>query len=169
MGHFVELGNQHLHRTQTIQLIPLTENITYAVVDINRMISKNDCRISQTLQKCSELLFNNSFVPLNNVIFSLVQAEQAFLCMNEDQHTEKVVIYPLSATYSPPTIPVYRNILPISSQGIYVRDNSTSFVTARTLWFSLELVVGLLKRGAKRLTVCSRSGEGNTARQQQFE
>ena len=89
--------------------------------------------------------------------------------MNEDQHTGKVVISPLSATYSPPTIPLYRTILLISSQGIYVPDDSTSLVAAATLWFSLELAIGLLKRGAKHLVVYSRSGEGNTARQQQFE
>ena len=87
LGHFVELGNQHINRTQTISLAPLTENIPYAVVDINRMISRNNHRISHTLQKCSELLLNNSFVPLNTVIFSLKQAEEAFLYMNEGQHT----------------------------------------------------------------------------------
>ena len=52
---------------------------------------------------------------------------------------------------------------------ICVPDGSTSLVTAGTALFSLELVISLLKRGTKRLAVCSRSGEGNTARQQQFE
>ena len=80
-----------------------------------------------------------------------------------------MVISPLFATYSPTTIPVYRNILPISSQGIYVREDRTSLVIDATLWFSLEWAIGLLKRGAKHLAVYSRSGEGNTARQQQFE
>ena len=95
LGHFVELGNQHIHRTQTISLAPHAENITYAVADINRIISRNNHRISQPLRKCSELLLNNSFVPLNNVMFSLEQAEEAFLYMNESQHTRKVAISPL--------------------------------------------------------------------------
>ena len=79
-----------------------------------------------------------------------------------------MVISPLFATYSPPTIPLYRTILPISSQGTYVHNDVTSLVTAGTALFSLELVIGLLKPGAKHLAVCSRSSEGNTACQQQF-
>ncbi|KAH7821909.1 putative polyketide synthase PksE [Monocercomonoides exilis] len=181
-GVFVEIGKVDLYQGTMVSLLPFISNITYRVVAIDQFIYDNDDILSEVFDGCSKLLCSNSFVPPPVTTFALSQAEDAYSFMKDGRHVGKVVIAPISSNlplcgectsssneYTSLCVPHFRRVIGAESQGNYIDATKTYLVTGGTAGFSLSLATGLLKRGAKYLAVSSRSGKGDSTRQQHFE
>jgi NADPH:quinone reductase-like Zn-dependent oxidoreductase/SAM-dependent methyltransferase/short-subunit dehydrogenase involved in D-alanine esterification of teichoic acids len=168
-GRFLEIGKVDVYGGTKIETSFFKNNASYNVVAIDQLLFENDPLIGDILDNCSKLLESGS-IPLPPVrSFALSEAERAYRYLLSAEHIGKVVLSPISLSFSDSAIPFTRPVLPLCGQGCYVNDNGTYLVTGGIQGFSLELGIGLLERGCKTLILTSRKGIRDSKQQSYFE
>lgn len=158
-GRFIELGKRDFYANTHLGLRPLRRNLTYFGVDVDQLIIEHQELTHNLFKELLELFASGDFISLPYRVFNGDRISDAFRLMQRAGHIGKIVVTPASL----PTDMVRSNgQFPIDAEGTHV-------VLGGTSGFGLATAEWLAARGARHLTLASRSGVVSDAASPQIE
>lgn len=158
-GRFIELGKRDFYANTHLGLRPLRRNLSYFGVDVDQLIIGHRELTQQLFRQLLELFASGEFTPLPHRVFSGDRISDAFRLMQRAGHIGKIVVTPASR----PTDMVRPNgAFPVDPEATHVVIGGTS-------GFGLATAEWLAGRGARHLTLVSRSGVVSDAAKPQIE
>jgi phthiocerol/phenolphthiocerol synthesis type-I polyketide synthase C len=160
-GRFLELGKRDFYENSQIGLRPFRNNISYFGIDADQLMGALPDLTQRLFEEVMALFASGVLHPLPYRAFPAARAEEAFRYMQQARQIGKVIVtYPSGTPV--PTRGVAQPTLRLDSQAAYLIVGGTGglgFATAR--W--------MVTRGARHLTLASRSGALDAAQQQEIE
>ena len=147
-GRFIELGKRDFYANTHIGLRPLRRNLTYFGVDVDQLLGEHRELTSRLFGELMQLFAEGKLVPLPHRVFDGRQVADAFRLMQRAGHIGKIVVVP--ADRASGDLPA-QGTFPVAAEGIHVVIGGTS-------GFGLATAEWLVARGARHLTLVSRSG-----------
>jgi phthiocerol/phenolphthiocerol synthesis type-I polyketide synthase C len=160
-GRFLELGKRDFYENSQIGLRPLRNNISYFGIDADQLMGALPSLTTRLFEDVMNLFASGALHPLPYRAFPAARAEEAFRYMQQARQIGKVLVTYPSGTPAP-TRGVAQPALRLDSQAAYLIVGGTGglgFATAK--W--------MVTRGARHLTLASRSGALDAARQAEVE
>ncbi|KAA6309826.1 MAG: putative type I polyketide synthase, partial [Streblomastix strix] len=163
-GRFIEIGKADLYGGTNVNILPMKKNILYFAIAVDELIlsqkddngivgGNEDSELGELMNECLKLLCSGAIEPIPTRVFPINEVQNAFSYLESAQHIGKVVLSPIAEGFAPISLPQYRAVVPLCSQGSYIVEDGTYLVTGGTAGFSLELAAMLLKSGAKHLVI----------------
>ncbi|XP_054161216.1 fatty acid synthase-like [Oppia nitens] len=165
-GRFVEIGKYDLILNKRLGLFAFLKNISFVGVSVDQIISV----MPDYCQKFFDWMHQNSAVgtgcvrPINTTIFRASEADQAFRYMTTGKHIGKLVIK-IRDEEPPKTTPMMTaSQLMNETQKLmvtvktYFNPQKVFIITGGLGGFGLELINWMVKMGAKKFVITSRSG-----------
>jgi len=147
-GRFIELGKRDFYANTHLGLRPLRRNLTYFGVDVDQLIIEHRELTQQLFKELLELFASGDFISLPYRVFDGGRISDALRLMQRAGHIGKIVVTPARR----PTDMVRSNgKFPLDAEGTHVVIGGTS-------GFGLATAEWLAARGARHLTLASRSG-----------
>lgn len=158
-GRFIELGKRDFYANTHLGLRPLRRNLSYFGVDIDQLIIEHRELTQQLFQDLLELFATGELTALPHRVFSGDRISDAFRLMQRAGHIGKIVVTPAS-----------RPTDTVRPEGVFPIDaDATHVVIGGTSGFGLATAEWLAARGARHLTLVSRSGVVSDAAKPQVE
>ncbi len=145
-GRFLELGKIDIDRNNTIGLKPFNYNVSFAGVDLDRLLAQKPDLAGLLFQNLLQRFADGDFQPLPYQNFPITQIKEAFRHMAGAKHIGKIVVS-------------LEQQAPVAIAGqIAFNPQGTYLVTGGLGGFGLVLVQWLVDNGARHLVLVSRSG-----------
>ncbi|MGY4833437.1 SDR family NAD(P)-dependent oxidoreductase [Burkholderia pyrrocinia] len=161
-GRFLELGKRDFYENSHIGLRPFRNNISYFGIDADQLMGALPELTARLFGEVMELFAAASLHPLPYRAFPAERAEDAFRYMQQARQIGKVLVTYPSGTPAPTRGVTGAGSLALDPHGAYLVVGGTGglgFASAR--W--------MVERGARRLTLASRSGELAAAARDEVE
>jgi len=146
-GRFVEIGKHDIYENSKINMERLGENISYFVVDVDRLATQKPKLHQKLMREVVEYFNSQELSPLNLTVYEPSQIHKALRELSRGDTIGKVVIDNEEAS-----------IRALPASHLVCESNSSYLITGGTSGFGLELANFLVSRGARRLVLVSRSG-----------
>ncbi|MDR5883647.1 SDR family NAD(P)-dependent oxidoreductase [Caballeronia sp. LZ032] len=160
-GRFLELGKRDFYENSQIGLRPFRNNISYFGIDADQLMGVLPELTTRLFEEVMALFVNGVLHPLPYRAFPAARAEEAFRYMQQARQIGKVLVTYASGTPAP-TRGVAQPALSLDPQAAYLIVGGTGglgYASAR--W--------MIARGARHLTLASRGGKLDAAKQQELE
>ncbi|MFM9965526.1 MAG: SDR family NAD(P)-dependent oxidoreductase [Planctomycetaceae bacterium] len=146
-GRFVEIGKSDIYRNSKLNLERLGENISYFVVDVDRLAAQKPELHRQVLDEVVALLERGEIVPPEITEFPISKLPEALKFMARAAYRGKIVLSMENETVA--TLP--------PRQATFRPDRSY-LISGGASGFGLEVARWMADRGARHLVLLSRSG-----------
>ncbi|MDB6171653.1 MAG: Oxidoreductase, short chain dehydrogenase/reductase family [Chthoniobacteraceae bacterium] len=157
-GRFLEIGKTDIYKNTKMPMERLGENISYHIVDVDRLAIQKPAMHSRLLIQVAQLFADGHLAPPKITEFPMSRLADAMRLMTRSQHTGKIVLK--TAGDSVPTLP---------PRHFSCHRDRAYLVTGGTGGFGLQLAVWLADKGAGALILVSRGGIKNEADQRVIE
>ncbi|WP_175691543.1 type I polyketide synthase [Burkholderia anthina] len=160
-GRFLELGKRDFYENSQIGLRPFRNNISYFGIDADQLMGVLPELTTRLFEEVMALFVSGVLHPLPYRAFPAARAEEAFRYMQQARQIGKVLVTYPSGTPAP-TRGVAQPALRLDSQAAYLIVGGTGglgYASAR--W--------MVARGARHVTLASRGGALDAAKQQELE
>lgn len=157
-GRFIELGKTDIYNGSSLNLERLAENISYHVVDVDRLAAQKPKLHQQLMQEVLNWIEAYHLPPHPVTVFPIAELGQALKQMPRATHIGKIVLSMedgLIQALPPKTVQ-------FSAQRAYLISGGTS-------GFGLTLASWFVQKGVRKLVLASRSGCKTLADRQQIE
>jgi NADPH:quinone reductase-like Zn-dependent oxidoreductase/acyl carrier protein len=146
-GRFIEIGKMSFENDAPLHLRPFHENLTYAALDVDRMLASRPHQVRALAVEVVARLASGEYHATPTKAFAATDAAEAFRTMSRGQHVGKLCI----AIRDPGlrVTPAPRSQL---------AADATYLVTGGLRGFGLEVAKWLVSRGARHLALVTRSG-----------
>lgn len=151
-GRFIEIGKADIYKNAKLSMERLGENISFHVVDVDRMATQRPRLHRQMLQAVAELFSSKKLTAPKVTAFPITRLADAFKAMSRAAYVGKIVVRMEGETVR--ALPARR--LVASAEGSYLISGGAS-------GFGLEIGRWLVARGARHLVLASRSGPKSEA------
>ncbi|WP_042973180.1 type I polyketide synthase [Burkholderia sp. AU4i] len=161
-GRFLELGKRDFYENSHIGLRPFRNNISYFGIDADQLMGALPELTERLFGEVMALFAAGVLHPLPYRAFPAERAEDAFRYMQQARQIGKVLVTYPSGTPAPTRGVTRAGSLALDPHGTYLVVGGTGglgFASAR--W--------MVERGARRLTLASRSGELAGAAREEVE
>lgn len=148
-GRFLELGKRDYYGNTKIGLRPFRRNITYFGIDADQLLSQKPKLAQRLFSELMEQFANGTFSALPYRKFAGHEIIDAFRLMQKSGHVGKIVVTPTPPEDLP--APVVEKSVTFSSDGHYI-------VIGGLGGFGIEIAKWLGDKGARKITLTSRSG-----------
>jgi NADPH:quinone reductase-like Zn-dependent oxidoreductase/acyl carrier protein len=160
-GRFLELGKRDFYEDSQLGLRPFRNNISYFGVDADQLMGEHPQLTKRIFREIMDLFEKGVLYPLPYRAFPASEAKNAFRTMQQSRQIGKVLVtYPLGAPLAAKA--VQKPLPTFDPAGAYLIVGGTGglgFATAK--W--------MIKRGARHITLTSRSGRLNKEQQSQVK
>lgn len=146
-GRFIELGKSDIYRNNKLGMERFGENISYFVVDVDRLAAQKPELHRQILADIVALFESGELQPGEITEFPISQLGDAMKFMTRAAYRGKIVMNMQHDTI--PTLPARQASL---------RPDRTYLISGGASGFGLEIARWMLKRGARHFVLLSRSG-----------
>ncbi|WP_068136331.1 type I polyketide synthase [Roseimaritima ulvae] len=146
-GRFVELGKSDIYRNHKLNLERLSQNISYFVVDIDRLAQQKPELHREAMREVLARFASHELQPLDITEFSISKLPEAFQFMTRSAYHGKIVLNMESD--------VVHSLPP---RKIQFRTDRTYLISGGASGFGLEIARWMVDRGATSLVLLSRSG-----------
>ncbi len=146
-GRFLELGKTDIYKNAHLPLERLGENISYHVVDVDRLAAQKPELHLLMLQEVTTLLAEGKLPPPEVTELPISRLTDAMKLMTRSQHKGKIVLTMAGDT-----------VRALPPREIRFRQDRAYLITGGTSGFGLELARWLVAKGAGALVLVSRSG-----------
>ena len=146
-GRFLEIGKRDIYEDRRLGLAPFQRNLTYAAVDLARMMRERPERTGALLREVVALFADHSLQAPPTRAFPLSQAVEAFHLMAQARHLGKLVLCPEASLQVP--------IAPLTGA---VRPEGTYLITGGLGGLGRVIARWLVERGARHLVLVGRGG-----------
>ncbi|WP_321913006.1 SDR family NAD(P)-dependent oxidoreductase [Paraburkholderia sp. J11-2] len=160
-GRFLELGKRDFYENSQIGLRPFRNNISYFGIDADQLMGVLPELTTRLFEEVMSLFASGVLHPLPYRAFPAARAEEAFRYMQQARQIGKVLVTYPSGTPAP-TRGVVQPALSLDPHAAYLIVGGTGglgYASAR--W--------MIARGARHLTLASRGGKLDAAKQQELE
>ncbi|WP_233883666.1 type I polyketide synthase [Paraburkholderia flagellata] len=160
-GRFLELGKRDFYENSQIGLRPFRNNISYFGIDADQLMGVLPELTTRLFEEVMTLFASGVLHPLPYRAFPAARAEEAFRYMQQARQIGKVLVTYPSGTPAP-TRGVVQPALSLDPQAAYLIVGGTGglgYASAR--W--------MIARGARHITLASRGGKLDVAKQQELE
>ncbi len=145
-GRFLEIGKRDLYEDTAVGLRPLRHNVSYHAIDVDELVAQRPDIGAQVLEEIVGLLESGELQPLPYRAFGFDDVVSAFRLLQASGHIGKIVLLPE---------PTRQHASPAT---LTVRADGVHIVTGGLSGFGLETARWLVRHGARRLALLSRSG-----------
>ncbi|CAB3782072.1 type I polyketide synthase [Pararobbsia alpina] len=150
-GRFLELGKRDFYENTRIGLRPFRNNVSYFGIDADQLMKVRPDLTTRLFGEVMQLFDNGTLHPLPYRAFPAARVEEAFRHMQQARHIGKVLVtYP--AGVPAPT----RDSAPVSR--LELDPAAAYLIVGGTSGLGFATVQWLVSRGARHLTLASRSG-----------
>ncbi|MEJ7594159.1 MAG: SDR family NAD(P)-dependent oxidoreductase [Planctomycetaceae bacterium] len=146
-GRFLELGKVDIYRNSKLTLERLGENISYFVVDVDRLAAQKPDLHRQMMEEVVSMFERGELEPHDVTEFPVSKLPEALKFMTRSAYHGKVVLNMQNDCVQ--TLPL-RNAT--------FRPDRTYLISAGASGFGLEVARWMTDRGARHLVLMSRSG-----------
>ena len=160
-GRFLELGKRDFYENSQIGLRPFRNNVSYFGIDADQLMGVLPELTTRLFLEVMGLFASGVLHPLPYRAFPAARAEEAFRYMQQARQIGKVLVTYPSGTPAP-TRDVAQPTLRLDPQAAYLIVGGTGglgYASAR--W--------MIARGARHLTLASRGGVLDAAKEQELE
>ena len=150
-GRFLELGKRDFYENSRIGLRPFRNNISYFGIDADQLMSALPELTARLFDEVMQLFASGVLHPLPYRAFPAERVEEAFRHMQQARQIGKILVTYPGGTPGPTRTTAATETLQLDPAAAYLIVGGTSgfgFATAR--W--------MMSRGARHLTLASRSG-----------
>ena len=151
-GRFIELGKSDIYRNSKLSLERLGENISYFVVDVDRLAAQKPELHRQILTEVVALFERGELHPLEITEFPISKLPEAMKFMTRAAYRGKIVLNMQSDRV--------RTLPPRSAT---FRSDRCYLISGGASGFGLEIARWMTGRGARHLVLLSRSGPKSDA------
>ena len=151
-GRFVEIGKSDIYRNSKMGLERLGENISYFVVDVDRLAAQKPELHRQVMTEVVELFERSELTPHEITEFPISKLTEAMKFMTRAAYRGKIVLNMTDDRV--PTLPP--RMASFSSDRSYLISGGAS-------GFGLEIARWMVGRGTRHLVLLSRSGSKSAA------
>jgi short-subunit dehydrogenase/acyl carrier protein len=155
-GRFLELGKRDFYENSRIGLRPFRNNISYFGIDADQLMTVMPELMARLFADVMKLFADGVLHPLPYRAFPAERVEDAFRHMQQARQIGKVLVTYSGCTPAPANSAAIKEALRLDATAAYLVVGGTGglgFATAR--W--------MVQRGARHLTLASRSGTLSTA------
>jgi NADPH:quinone reductase-like Zn-dependent oxidoreductase/NAD(P)-dependent dehydrogenase (short-subunit alcohol dehydrogenase family)/acyl carrier protein len=149
-GRFVEIGKRDIDENRGLGLRPFHRNLTFAAVDIDRLIIEKPDLFEEILNELWKHFVEGIFTPLPVTEFGIAQLGDAFHLMRRAEHIGKVVVRIDGEKL--PMVPAKKALF---------RANGTYLITGGFGALGLKVAEWMAQEGARTLVLLGRSGAAN--------
>lgn len=146
-GRFVELGKADIYRNSKLNLERLGENISYFVVDVDRLATQKPQLHRQVLAEVADLFQRGELKPLEITEFPISKLSTAMKFMTRAAYRGKIVLNMEND-----------QVRTLPPQTISFRPERSYLISGGASGFGLEVARWMAGRGARHLVLLSRSG-----------
>ncbi len=146
-GRFIELGKFDIYRNNKLGLQRLGENISYFVVDIDRLAVQKPELHQQVLTEVVSLFERGELQPPAITEFPISKLTDALRFMSRAAHRGKIVMNMRD-----------EKVRTLPPRTLTFRSDRTYLVSGGASGFGLEIASWMAQRGARHLVLLSRSG-----------
>lgn len=146
-GRFVEIGKADIYRNSKLNLEQLGENISYFVVDVDRLAAQKPELNKQAFSEVIAMFERGELTPHEITEFPISRLGEAMKFMTRAAYRGKIVVNMQNDRVR--TLPPH--------QATFRRDR-TYLITGGASGFGLEIARWMVDRGARQLVLASRSG-----------
>lgn len=146
-GRFVEIGKTDLYEDASIHLKRFGENLSYSAVDVDRLMAQRPEKGRRLFANVVSLIESGAVGALPVEAYPMSRLAEALGRMSKGKHVGKIVV----STEGDELVAEAADRISLTSDGVYV-------VTGGASGFGIELAKWLVERGARSLSVASRSG-----------
>ena len=155
-GRFVELGKSDIYRNSKLNLERLGENISYFVVDVDRLAVQKPKLYQQVMTDVVELFDRGELEPHEITEFPISKLPEAMKFMTRAAYRGKIVMNMQDDRVH--TLPPHNATF---------RTDRTYLISGGASGFGLEIARWMADRGARHLVLLSRSGRKSVADERQ--
>jgi acyl transferase domain-containing protein/acyl carrier protein len=148
-GRFLEIGKRDIYENQSIGLWPFQKNLSYAAIDLARMMDERPQFFGSLLQDVVGRIAAGSLKPLPTRAFPISQASDAFRYMAQAQHIGKIALL-----LDDPAVMIEPDSTPVA-----LRDDSTYLITGGLGGLGLTIARSMVEQGARHLALVGRRGK----------
>lgn len=143
-GRFIEIGKTDLARNTQLGLQPFMNNLTYSVIDIDRLCRQHKQASGQLLSESVNFFIEQGLSPHPLDIFPVSRLTDAFHHMAAARHIGKVIVS------------MEGEIAVVPPKKLQFRENVTYLITGGASGLGLEVAKWMSSRGCKYLVLASR-------------
>lgn len=151
-GRFIEIGKADIYRNNKLSLEQLGENISYFVVDVDRLAAQKSELHQQVLTEVVALFERGELEPLEITEFPVSKLPEAMKFMTRAAYRGKIVLNMQGDRV--PTLP---------PRNATFRADRTYLISGGASGFGLVIANWMLSHGARHLVLLSRSGPKSDA------
>lgn len=145
-GRFIELGKTDVYSNGVINMERLGENISYHVVDVDRLAAQKPTLHKQLLTEALSLIAKNNIPPHPIVSFPVFKLDEALRQMTRAAHVGKFVV-------------TMGDVIPVMPPKNYsISSTGSILITGGASGLGLRIAEWLTTKGARHLVLASRSG-----------
>ena len=146
-GRFVELGKSDIYRNNKLSLERLGENISYFVVDVDRLAAQKPELHQQVMTEVIALFERGELEPHEITEFPISKLPEAMKFMTRAAYRGKIVLNMQDD-----------QVRALPPRHATFRSDRTYLISGGTSGFGLEIARWMTNRGARHLVLLSRSG-----------
>jgi NADPH:quinone reductase-like Zn-dependent oxidoreductase/NADP-dependent 3-hydroxy acid dehydrogenase YdfG/acyl carrier protein len=146
-GRFIEIGKMSFEHDAPLHLRPFHENLTYAALDVDRMLASRPHQVRALAVEVLARLASGEYRATPTQTVAASDVAEAFRTMSRGQHIGKLCI----AARDP-------GLRVSAAPRSQLAADATYLVTGGLRGFGLEVAKWLVSRGARHLALVTRSG-----------
>ncbi len=150
-GRFLELGKRDFYENSRIGLRPFRNNISYFGIDADQLMVEKPKLAERIFSDLMVIFEEGALRPLPYRVFNATRAEEAFRYMQQARQIGKILI-----NYE--DLPKVKRPVKEQANHLQLDTEATYLVTGGLGGFGLETAKFLARKGARHLTLISRSG-----------
>ncbi len=145
MGRFIEIGKKDLYDDKRIGIRHLANNISYHVLDVDRLLALSEDTMSALLSDALDMLQTAGWPSLPVTEFPFHKVTEALRWMASGSHHGKIVLKSGPVHVHP-------------ADTLTLRDDATYLIAGGTRGLGLATAIFLANHGARQIALVSRSG-----------
>lgn len=146
-GRFIEIGKADIYNNRKLSLKSLGENISYFVVDVDRLMLQRPLVANKLYNQVREIIETHYLKPESVKVFPVSELANGLQQLSKGKHIGKYVVTMEKAKIK---------LLP--PETLRLADNASYLITGGASGFGLQLAKWLSEKGARNLILVSRSG-----------
>jgi phthiocerol/phenolphthiocerol synthesis type-I polyketide synthase C len=155
-GRFLEIGKRDLYDDLQLGLLPFKDGLSFAHVDVARLIKERPKLIGDMLRAIVERVERGELKPLPTTVYPVSQVGDAFRYMAQGKHVGKVVL-----TFDDPDL---SGAVEAARPDCMVEADATYLVTGGLSGLGLLTADFLVREGAKNLVLIGRRAPSEQTR-----
>lgn len=157
-GRFIEIGKSDIYKNAKLSMERLGENISFHVVDVDRMAAQRPALHRELLHEVARLFAEGQLQPPKITAFPITRLADAMKLMSRAAYVGKIVVRMEGET-----------VRALPPKELVAAPHGSYLVTGGAAGFGLEIAKWLATRGARHLVLASRSGPKDEADRRAIE